>query len=336
MIGKISLAKLAEQAGVSTATVSRVLNGKDVVAPETRQAVLTAIDLLGYERPEKLRRRPTRFIGLVIPELSNPVFPLVAQQMETAMSAYGYTPLLCTQRAGGTTEETHIQLLIDHGINGIIFVSGLHADTQANHSRYQMLRDQKIPFVCVNGITPSIQAPAFSIDDALTMRQAVRHLRSLGHTEIGLAIGPNRLLPAIRKADAFATEIRQHFPGQAVHVVNTLYTLEGGQAATQKLMDAGCTAIIYGSDVMALGGLQYCESAGISVPDDLSIIGFDDTIPMRFTNPPITTFRHPVKEMSEMVVSTLNDMINGVEMEAKEMMFRSELIIRESTATALS
>ncbi|EEH63260.1 transcriptional regulator, LacI family [Gleimia coleocanis DSM 15436] len=333
MTNRISLAKLADQAGVSTATVSRVLNGKDVVAPETRQAVLTAIDLLGYERPEKLRRRPTRLIGLVIPELSNPVFPLFAQNLETALTSFGYTPILCTQRAGGVTEDTHVQLLLDHGINGIIFVSGLHADMESNPDRYHSLIEQKVPFVTINGSNPTIQAPDFSLDDALTMRQAIRHLRTLGHSEIGLAVGPARFIPAARKVASFTKEMQALYPEQPVHITHTLFTLEGGQAATKKLVEAGCTAIIYGSDMMALGGLQYCETAGISVPDDLSIIGFDDTPLISFTNPPLTTFRHPVREISEVAVSTLHDLITGVTTENHSMTFRSELVVRESTTT---
>ncbi|MCS4485004.1 LacI family transcriptional regulator [Gleimia sp. 6138-11-ORH1] len=333
MTNRISLAKLAKQAGVSTATVSRVLNGKDVVAPETRQAVLTAIDLLGYERPEKLRRRPTRLIGLIIPELSNPVFPLFAQYLENALTSHGYTPILCTQRAGGVTEDTHVQLLLDHGINGLIFVSGLHADLEANPQRYQKLIEQKVPFVTVNGSNPVIKAPDFSLDDALTMRQAIRHLRSLGHSQIGLAVGPSRFVPVSRKTASFKAEMQRLFPTQPVHVTNTLFTLEGGQAATQKLLDYGCTAIIYGSDIMALGGIQYCQANGVSVPDDLSIIGFDDTPLIRFTSPSLTTFRHPLQEMSQMAVSTLNDMINGVDLEPHSMTFQSELFVRESTST---
>ena len=113
MTERVRLADLARQAGVSTATVSRVLNGKETVAPATRQAVLTALDLLGYERPERLRQRPGGLIGLIVPELSNPIFPSFAQNLETTMAARGYTPLLCTQTAGGITEDAYVQLLLD-------------------------------------------------------------------------------------------------------------------------------------------------------------------------------------------------------------------------------
>jgi len=138
------LTDLAEQAGVSTATVSRVLNGKHGVSAQARQAVLAALDVLGYERPEKLRTRSAGLVGLVVPELSNPVFPAFAQVIETMLTERGYTPLLCTQSPGGTSEDRYVEVLLDHAVNGIVFVSGLHADKQANLGRYQRLRNSGV------------------------------------------------------------------------------------------------------------------------------------------------------------------------------------------------
>ena len=136
------LTDLAEQAGVSTATVSRVLNGKHGVSAQARQAVLAALDVLGYERPEKLRTRSAGLVGLVVPELSNPVFPAFAQVIETMLTERGYTPLLCTQSPGGTTEDQYVEMLLEHAVDGIVFVSGLHADTTASKERYHRLRSR--------------------------------------------------------------------------------------------------------------------------------------------------------------------------------------------------
>src|SRR6476659_526971 len=130
------LADLARQAGVSEATVSRVLNDRPGVSADTRQGVLTALDVLGYERPERLRKRSAGLVGLVTPELENPIFPLFAQVIESALARHGYTPVLCTQTPGGVTEDEYIEMLLDRAVAGIIFVSGLHADTTADHDRY--------------------------------------------------------------------------------------------------------------------------------------------------------------------------------------------------------
>src|SRR5215471_10930622 len=125
------LADIARQAGVSEATVSRVLNDRPGVSADTRQAVLTALDVLGYERPDRLRKRSAGLVGLVTPELENPIFPLFAQMIEAALFQHGYTPVLCThQTAGGASEEDYVETLLDRSVAGIIFLSGNHADTR--------------------------------------------------------------------------------------------------------------------------------------------------------------------------------------------------------------
>lgn len=331
MSDRIRLTDLARQAGVSTATVSRVLNDKDTVAPSTRKAVLTALDLLGYERPERLRQRPGGLIGLIVPELTNPIFPIFAQDLESIMAISGFTPLLCTQAAGGITEDSYVQMLIDQHAAGIIFVSGLHADTTVNTERYLRLTEAGIPFVTMNGAHPSIASPDFSSDDVGAVTEAVSHLVSLGHVDIGLALGPGRFIPSQQKATGFTKAMNSLLPGQEAPVVQTLFTVEGGQAAAAQLIEAGASAIICGSDIMALGAIRYCESIGLRVPEDMSIIGFDDSPLMAFTNPPMTTFRQPVKSMCEAAVTTLIAMMDGAMTAPRSLTFRSELIVRQST-----
>src|SRR5215510_12827450 len=145
------LLDIALQAQVSEATVSRVLNDKPGVSPETRQAVLTALDVLGYERPTKLRKRSAGLVGLVVPELDNPIFPAFAQVIESVLAQHGYTPVLCTQTPGGVTEDEYVEMLLDRQVSGIIFVSGLHADTAADKERYHRLVGRGLPIVLVNG-----------------------------------------------------------------------------------------------------------------------------------------------------------------------------------------
>jgi len=330
------LKDLADQAGVSTATVSRVLNGKQGVAADTRKAVLAALDVLGYDRPEKLRTRSQGLVGLIVPELDNPVFPALAQAIETTLADRGYTPLLCTQSPGGTTEDEYIEMLIEHGVDGIIFVSGRHADTSASTDRYNQLRGRAVPIVFVNGFAEGVDAPAVSTDDTVAMALAVRHLTSLGHTEIGLATGPDRYIPARRKIAAFAALLKQRQPGAdvAAHVVSTLFTVEGGQVAGGELLDAGHTAIVCGSDLMALGVIRAARARGLQVPEDVSVVGFDDSPLIAFTDPPLTTVRQPVVSMGKAAVSALMAEIAGTRVSRTELLFHPELIVRGSTAPA--
>jgi len=330
------LKDLADQAGVSTATVSRVLNGKPGVASETRKAVLSALDVLGYDRPEKLRTRSEGLVGLIVPELDNPVFPALAQAIETTLADRGYTPLLCTQAPGGTTEDEYVEMLIEHGVDGIIFVSGRHADTTASTERYHRLRGRGLPIVFVNGYAAGVDAPSVSTDDAVAMSLAVRHLISLGHSRIGLAVGPDRYVPARRKIAAFATLLDQRAPGEDVtdHVVSTLFTVEGGQVAGGELIDSGHTAVVCGSDLMALGVIRAARSRGLRVPDDVSVVGFDDSPLIAFTDPPLTTVRQPVVSMGKAAVSALVAEISGTRVSRTELLFHPELIVRGSTAPA--
>lgn len=333
------LADLAEQAGVSTATVSRVLNGKSNVSRETRQAVLSALDQLGYERPERLRRRSAGLVGLVVPELVNPVFPALAQVVEDHLADAGYTPLLCTQSPGATTEDEYVEILIEHGVDGIVFVSGLHADTQANHDRYARLHERGIPMVLVGGYTEGIDAPFVSADDVVAAELAVRHLVSLGHRKIGLAGGLARFVPTQRKQAGFIRSLVSHGLAAdeveaASHVVNTLFTVEGGQVAANELLDSGHTAIVCGSDIMALGAIRAARARGLSVPRDVSVVGYDDSPLIAFTDPPLTTVRQPVAAMGRAAVASLLTEIGGERAPRSELLFQPELVVRESTGSA--
>ena len=331
---RATLADIAEQAGVSEATVSRVLNDRPGVSSATRQAVLTALDVLGYERPLRLRSR-TGLVGLIVPELENPIFPQFAQVMETLLAQHGYTPVLCTQTPGGVTEEDYVDLLLDRGVAGIIFVSGLHADATADHARYRDLLERGLPIVLVNGYAEGIDAPFISDDDAIAMDLAVSHLVSMGHLRIGLAVGPSRFVPVVRKRaafiDAMARLTGMGSDEAASLVSHSLFAVEGGQAAAHHLLGMGVTAIVCGSDLMALGAIRTVRQHGLRVPEDVSVVGYDDSRLIAFTDPPLTTVRQAIPAMATAAVQALLDAINGQPAPRDEFLFRPELVVRGST-----
>ncbi|MBE1585415.1 LacI family DNA-binding transcriptional regulator [Nonomuraea angiospora] len=328
------LADIAAQAGVSEATVSRVLNGRPGVAADTRQAVLTALDVLGYERPLKLRQNQTGLIGLILPELSNPIFPAFAQVIESALVLSGYTAVLCTQTPGGVTEDDYTALLLERGVAGIIFVNGLHADSRSDRARYVRLTELGLPMVLINGYRPDIPAHFISNDDVAALDMAVNHLVSLGHRRVGLAVGQERFVPTMRKTQGFERAMADYAGVTDVSelVVNTLYTVEGGQSAAQQLLARGCTAICCGSDIMALGTIRGARSLGMRVPEDVSVVGFDDTPMTAYLDPPLTTIRQPVREMALAAVASLLDEIRGLPAPRAELLHRPELVVRRSTA----
>jgi alanine racemase len=333
-----TLAEIAAHAGVSEATVSRVLNDKPGVSDGARSAVLVALDVLGYERPSRLRRRSSGLVGVVVPELENPIFPAFAQVIDDALSSRRYTPVLCTQSPGGISEDEYVESLLDHGVAGIIFVSGRHADRAADHGRYKALIDRGLPVVFVNGHAEGLDAPFLSTDDHEAMTLAVNHLVQLGHTRIGLAGGPRRYMPALRKREGFVAALGRGLGLSAAEaedwIVEALYTLEGGAAATRRLLERGATAVVCGSDPMALGAVRAVREAGLEVPRDVSVVGFDDSRLTQFFDPPLTTVRQPVQTIGLAAVDALVDAIDGQPSPSHEYLFRPELVLRSTTGRA--
>ena len=330
------LADIAAQAGVSEATVSRVLNGKPGVSAATRESVLAALDLLGYERPVRLRQRSAGLVGLITPELLNPIFPAFAQIIGQALTRQGYTPVLATQTPGGSTEDELVEMLVERGVAGIIFASGLHADSTADMERYARLHGQGVPFVLINGYSEKVDAPFVSPDDRGAVRLAVTHLAALGHRRIGLAVGQQRYVPVQRKIEGFVASMGDVLGLSETEsrslIQHSLYTLEGGQAAATALIASGCTAIVCASDMMALGAIRAARQQGLSVPEDVSVVGYDDSPLIAFTDPPLTTIRQPVTAMSQAAVNALLEEIAGTPAPHSEFVFMPELVVRGSTA----
>jgi DNA-binding LacI/PurR family transcriptional regulator len=329
------LADIAIQAGVSEATVSRVLNDRAGVAEGTRKQVLTALDVLGYERPPRLRQHSSGLVGLIVPELDNPIFPAFAQVIESALAHHGYTPVLCTQTPGKVDEDDYTQMLLERGVSGIVFVSGLHADTSTDPARYIALRRRGLPIVLINGYVEGVDAPFVSNDDVTSMDLAVTHLVAQGHRRIGLALGPRRYVPVIRKITGFRDAMRRQLGLEDVEewIECSLFSVEGGAAAAERLVDAGCTAVICGSDLMALGVIRAVRGRGLNVPRDVSVVGYDDSPLIAFTDPPLTTVRQAVQAMGSAAVRALLDEISGVVSPRAEYVFRPELVVRGSTGS---
>lgn len=326
------LAQVAQKVGVSEATVSRVLNGKPGVSASTREAVLTALDVLGYERPTKLRGERARLVGLVLPELQNPIFPAFAEVVGGALAQQGYTPVLCTQTAGGVSEADYVDLLLGQQVSGIVFAGGNYAQRDAVHAHYRLLQDRRLPVVLINAAIDDLGFPRVSCDDEVAVEQAVGHLASLGHTRLGLLLGPADHVPSERKlqsarrvTERLGLELR---PGD---VARSAYSLESGQAAATRLLREGVTGIVCASDPLALGAVRAARRAGLRVPDDVSVVGYDDSAFMNCTEPPLTTVRQPIEPMGRAAIDLLVSQIAGQAVPLDELLFEPELVVRGST-----
>jgi len=331
------LADVAKKVGVSEATVSRVLNEKPGVSEATRNRILTALDVLGYERPTKLRGERARLVGLVLPELQNPIFPAFAEVVGSALAQQGFTPVLCTQTAGGVTEADYVELLLEQQVSGVVFAGGLYTQADAPHDHYRRLAQRKLPTVLVNAPIAGLGFATVSCDDGAAAEQAVAHLLSLGHTKIGLLLGPRDHVPSQRKlAAAQRTAATAGHPIGPDRVAHSLYSLEAAQASAGRLIRGGATGIVCASDPMALGAIRAVRRAGLRVPADVSVVGFDDSALMNCTDPPLTTVRQPIDAMGRMVIELLIAQISGANVPHDEFLFEPELVVRGSTGPVSS
>jgi DNA-binding LacI/PurR family transcriptional regulator len=324
------LAEVAAFAGVSIATVGRVLNNRPGIAQSTRDAVLTALDVLGFERPAAAGGERAGLVGLVVPDLLNPIFPGFVEAVSVGLVKQGLMPVLCTRTADGVSEANYIKLLLSHRVAGIIFIGGSYADAGPEYCRE--LRELKMPLVLVNPADVN-GLPRVCVDDAAATERALGHLSSLGHERIGLVLGPVGHVPSARKLGAYVAYGQKHRGKESWRdrICHTTFSMEGGGVAATRLLAEGVTALVCASDALALGAIRTAKKQGLAVPGDLSVIGFDDSVYMVVTDPALTTLRQPVQAMGAAAVELLAAQIGGRPARDDEMSFEPELIVRSST-----
>lgn len=324
------LAEIAVRADVSEATVSRVLNAKPGVANATRRRVLDVLADLGYEDVHRTSTG-SGAVGVITPELSNPIFPFLAQHLESVLAHHGYLALLCSSSAQTVHEQDFLDFLAAQHASGIVVINGRYALPGVGYDAYQTLIDRGIPVVLVNGFDDEPPIPAVGINVSEAASHAVTHLGALGHERIGLVVGPTRYPTALQFLDGYRSGLDAlgiAFDDSLVS--ETPWTIEGGRAAAAPLLERGVTGIVCSNDLMAVGVVSAAKSWGASVPDELSVIGFDGSPIAAFTDPPLTTLRQPAAAMARAVATLLvGDGANHTRVPPQR--FNAELVIGRST-----
>jgi len=332
-----TLRDVAEHAGVSLATASRVVSGLDNVRSETRERVERAMRELLYVPPG--RRPATGMIGLLVPSLENPIFPALAQAMEERATEAGFASILCKTTAAAFREVDYVHMLLDRSADGMIFISCEMTNLSGDHDHYARLVDEGARIVFVNGALNTLTVPSVAVDERSAGELATQHLLDLGHRRIGYVAGPDYYLPTREKGAGRQSALRAaglEPDGLVVHAGS--FTVGEGRQALRALLEleSAPTGVICSSDLMAIGVLQEAAARGLRVPADLSVVGFDGIEATAWTSPPLTTVEQPIEEIAETAVNALRSLIAEPDKPLPDYSFRPRLKVRASTAAAKS
>ena len=325
---------VAHLAGVSRATVSYVVNnGPRPVAHETRQRVLQAIQKLGYQPnavARNLRMQRSSTLGLIVPDTHNPYFSEVARGIERIAFEHGYTVFLCHSGSDLACEIKYIDMLHAQRVAGIIWIPGT-----ADFTPYQRLSGYGIRTVIIDRLVSNDKVPAVTADNYHGGILATKHLLDLGHRRIGYISRPVDLSHSKGRFQGFQAALQQAGIGYDPDlVVKGGFMLEDGKRAVQQLLalDEPPTAIFAYNDIMAIGALRALHEHGLRVPEDFSLVGFDDIAQASFTCPALTTVYLPKYEMGQLGAELLISLIEKKKPDASVLApLDVELVVREST-----
>ncbi len=321
---------VARELGMSVATVSRALSRPELLRRETRQRVLTVVERLGY-RPNllarSLRRGQARAIILVAPNLSPFFLEIFAGAEEVARQA-GFTLLLGNSKGDPQKEKDCFDQVASGQADGIILLTGLVPP------QYSPGRHPLPPLVTVLERIPDRTVPVIRTDHRSGALEATRHLIGLGHRRIAHIAGSRLVASSARRLEGYRHALEaENLPPSSELVYSGDFTMQSGAAGMERLaaLHEPPTAVLCANDEMAFGAIRMLHKLGLSVPEDISIVGFDDQNMAEFYNPPLTTVHIPRHELGRRAALELIDQLEGKDV-AHEVVLPTRLVIRESTA----
>ena len=325
-----TIADVARAAAVSTGTVSHVLSGARRVRPETRARVEQAIDELGY-RPSSIARalssRRTQTVGMVVPDVTNPFFSDLIWQVERALTDADYALIFGNSANDPERERRYLEDLLARRVDAAVLVLTAGAD-----EAFLRRVAGEIPTVYVDR-PAAAAADAVVGDNGAGTADAVGHLVSLGHSRIALVNGDERLPTARERRGGFDAALAGHGLEATARAAGQ-FTLEDGYRLALEVLDEEPTAICAGNDLIAMGVLNAAAERGLRVPEDLGVVGYDDTPYAAFTSPPLTTVRQPGRMMGTETARLLLSRLDGYDGGPRRVVVHPELVVRASTAPA--
>lgn len=326
---------VARRAGVSKSSVSRVLNGGPV-SSKTRQAVLDAIQELGY-RPNVAARglvtKRSQTVGFVLTDVADPYYSQIIRGVDAALSEKGYSLVLCSARWDNERELSYIRLLAEHRVDGLLVLSG--QTTSSEHILHALSEEMERPIVVIDRSIPGAGFDTIGVDDFAAAAGAVRHLINLGHTRIAHVTGPLNYHSGVHRLQGYRHALAQAgIPVDDSLIVPGDFTKRGGYEAAAKLFSRSepPTAIFAANDVSALGVWQAAREWGLRIPEDLALVGFDDIELLSLADIPLTTVRQPRYDYGYMGTQMLLARIEegGQPGKRRQVILPTELVIRSS------
>lgn len=329
---------VAKKAGVSTTTVSHVINETRFVSDELRQRVMDAMQSMDYHPnilARSLRSGKSKTIGLIVPDISNLFFAEIARKVEDRGLEYGYSVILCNTDDDHAKEAGYIDVLITKKVDGIIFISAGYE----GENLYKLLNN-KIPIVIADRSLGDVVTDVVLVDNWMGGYTATKYLLELGHRKIACISGPSSLTPSAQRVEGF----HQALKDAAIEINYCLvipgdFRSVGGEKAMNSLLecDKKPTAVFACNDMMALGAMRAINNRGLRVPEDISLVGFDDIPISQCVYPAITTVAQPIEELGSIVVKYLIERIEyknsrrkGEEPDYRTTVLETKLVKRDS------
>lgn len=329
---KPTIYSVAQKAGVSIATVSKVLNKTGRISAETRQRVLDIMDEMGYQPSvvaSALTGKSTFTIGMLVPDLANPFFAEVARSTEDRGHELGYNLVICNTDNNPDKEAEYISLLKQKSVDGLIVATGA-----ANTTVLKDVLKRKMPVALFARDLPAIAVDTVLVDDYMGGYLAASHLASLGHRKIAVIAEDLQVMSSRERIRGYRSAIEEHgidFDASLIGVSD--FTIAGGKLAAGELLDRPDrpTAVFACNDLLAIGAIHAARERGLDIPVDLSVVGFDNTIMATIVDPQLTSVAQPIREIGAQVMDLLVQEIRGDKRNKQRIVLLPELVVRGST-----
>ena len=324
---------VAARAGVSFTTVSHVLNGTRRVSDEARARVEQAVAEMGYAPSavaRALKTSETFIFGVLVPNITNPFFAELTRGIEDRCRQTDYSVFLCNSDDEPETQGRYLQTLLERRVDGLL----LAAAAGEADALVKRLATTRVPTVVVERRIPGLAADLVRVDHDAGARLAVSHLVSLGHKAIACLSGPSRFEVARERTGGWIAGLKEAgLDIKPEWMLEGDYSSSAGYDMTRSLLEKGeVTAILSGNDLMAFGALRAAAEMGVSVPNQLSVLGFDGIDMGQYVYPALTSVGYPIRELGETAASVLLDRLAHPAGEPREVVLPPQLVLRASTA----